>query len=118
MEPRIPNSAVFIFFFFFFFVVFFVFFLFLFFFVVVVFSKPNAVCLFVCLLLFFQNQIYCILSLPLAWLVQKTDTHGRFYFIFFFFFLFCLFVFCFFFSKVCTCYGREISGISWNKVSF
>ena len=33
---------------------------------------------FVCLFcLFFQNKLYCIGSLPFAWLVQKTDTHGR-----------------------------------------
>ena len=60
-----PNSAVFFFFFFFLFFCF---------------SKPNAVFFFFFVLFFFlQNNIYCICSLPLAWLVQKTDTHDRFF---------------------------------------
>ena len=44
--------------------------------------NPNTAVFF---FFFFQNQIYCTWSLPLAWLVQKTDKHDRF------------------FSKVCTC---------------
>ena len=55
------------------------------------FSKPNAVFFF---FFFFSNQIYCIWSLHLAWLVQNTLRLTRMIVL----------------PKVCTCYVCNVDG--------